>query len=190
MEENLLDKFYSGKSSKNEDEELRNKHDGLEADVFGFFDSVRDSNPMSGVDMSEQIMSVIKQEGKDSEKSKKIIFLSKWFIRTAAAVFIVFLATMFLFIKEEDYHRFDNSSDELQAYSTLLEVMGKVSDAMNQKFVAVEHLSVIERDRNMLTKLNAINDFKHGLEKLNYLKFSFKLNDIQKSSVTNTSDSI
>ncbi|MCT4637394.1 MAG: hypothetical protein N4A72_06765 [Bacteroidales bacterium] len=190
MEENLLDKFYSGKSSKKEDEELRNKQNGLEADMFGFFNSVRDDNPMSGVDMSDRIMSAIKQESRPDEKSGKIIFLSRRLVGVAAAIFIALLATMFLFIKEEDYHRFDNSSDELQAYSTLLEVMDKVSDAMNQKFVAVEHLSVIERDGKMLTKLNAINDFKLSLEKLNYLKFSFKLNDIQTSSVNDTADNI
>ncbi|GEM_PF-4246851 len=190
MEENLLDKFYSGKSSHDEDEKLRAKQEGLEADMFDFFDSVRDSNPMSGDDISDKIISAINKDIKPDLKRKKIIVLSKRFIGVAAAIFIAFLSTMYLFVNEEDYYQFDNSSDELQAYSTLLEVMGKVSDAMNHKFVAVEHLSVIDRESNMLSKLNAINDFKLNLEKLNYLQFSFKLNDIQKSTVDEMSDSI
>lgn len=154
----LLEKYYDGETSREEEERLKNFFSGH--DVFPGYEAEKEifchyagseRIPVPSVDFEDRILKGID----DLEKKQRSIFLKKRYITamSAAAAILLLIGSYFVFFNKEAQE--DTFSDPQLAYAETMRILNEVSVKLNK---ATEALKPLNKMQNaMETGLESID---------------------------------
>lgn len=173
----LLEKYYSGESSLEEEEILRTYFTQADVipelqpdkDIF-MFNLEQKSEQDNMPDMSEQIWRAIEEDNlpKTISMKQKVVY---WSLRVAAGI-VVLLASFFLLknqVQEENQSNkiTDTYNNPEEAYKQAKQTLLYVSAMLNN---GTEHLEPIQKINEGKEKLNPLASFNDGIKELNQIK--------------------
>jgi len=176
----LLEKYYKGESTDEEEERLRriftgtNAQDGYEAEreIFNFFNTAIEV-PEPSDDFETRIMAGIDQ----SESNIKWLKFRKYFIPSlSAAAGLLIIAASYFFFNQDNGNR-DTFTDPQIAYAETMKILMNVSAQLNEGTKVLEPVSRINEMTiksfetiNKSTKIVGKN-----LKSLNYLEKAIEI---------------
>lgn len=175
----LLEKYYAGTSSEDEEQELRMllEHEDLPSEfdedrmlITGLYGKEKIPEPSS--DLNGKIMSAIDE----SERNIKIIPGKRrlYSIVSVAASVLIIISLWFLL---QDTTQFkDTYNDPQLAYNEAVEVLYRVSSNLNKGRAQLEELSLIEQTHSRLNLIPESRDAVAGeLKALKYIENSIEM---------------
>ncbi len=179
----LLEKYYDGDTSGEEEENLKNYFSGdnvlpeykAEIEIFSYY-AGSESTPVPSVDFEDRILKGID----DLEKKQRSISLRKRYITvfSAAAAILLLIGSYFIFFNQEVQE--DTFSDPQLAYAETMRILNEVSVKLNKGTEALKPLSKmqnametglesIDRSASIIsTSLNRSRLFDEGSTKKNW----------------------
>jgi len=173
----LLEKYYNGESSREEEEILRVYFQGddvsnefiADKDIF-MFNSQESSEINSLPDLSNEIWENIKNQESIIEQ-KKSRSLNYMMLRVAAGFAILFSSYFLLknqiFNESQTIQYTDTFENPEQAYLETKKTLLYVSQLLNS---GTDHLEPIHKIEEGASKLNSLSSFNDGLKELDPLK--------------------
>jgi hypothetical protein len=147
----LLDKYYRGETSDDEEKELRayfregNIAPELEADrdIFEFY-SGKGAIPAPSENFENAIISAIDRS--EEENPRRHVRRMLYTVTSSAAAILLLLASYFLFIRESEPA--DTFSDPSLAYAETIRILYNVSSKLNNGIGALEPVQKFETTMN------------------------------------------
>lgn len=145
----LLEKYYDGETSREEEEILMNFFSGdsvlteyqAEKEIFSHY-AGSERIPVPSVDFEDRILKGID----DLEKKQRSISLKKRYIKvmSAAAAILLLIGSYFVFFNKEVQE--DTFSDPQLAYAETMRILNEVSVKLNKGTEALKPLSKMQND--------------------------------------------
>lgn len=143
----LLEKYYDGETSREEEERLKNFFSGdgvfpgyeAEKEIFSHY-AGSERIPVPSVDFEDRILKGID----DLEKKQRSISLKKRYITviSAAAAILLLIGTYFVFFNKEAQK--DTFSDPQLAYAETMKILNEVSVKLNKATEALKPLNKMQ----------------------------------------------
>ncbi|MCG8411799.1 MAG: hypothetical protein MI739_11005 [Bacteroidales bacterium] len=167
----LLEKYYNGQSSLEEEEELKKYFDNenidsrfiVDRDIFLYKRELQ-NDIAETPDLSDQIWAQIKNSKEQTNKKPRLNYL---ILKIAAGIVIILSIYFFTknqsIIKKTEIQFADTYDSPSEAYEKTKKTLLYVSQLLNK---GTKHLESIQKLETGVDKLNSIASFNRGIEKL------------------------
>ena len=179
----LLDKYYNGASTLEEEEELRlffignNVPDGYETekDIFGYY-SQSALVPEPSADFETRIIKGIDEveERLTLGRNRKILYT----VMSAAASLIILIGSYFLIVRTGDPA--DTFSDPQIAYAETMKILMDVSNKLNKGTLQLKQVNMLDEytTKSFRSINNSTSIVEEKLKRLDYFQKAYEMTNL------------